>query len=133
MNRITISGYVGKDPSFTVSKDGKSIARFNVAVRRKMNKEKSDWFGCTAFGNVCEAFLKPFVKAGSLVLVSGEMQFNDYEKKDGTKGTSNTIVISDIELLKSGERAEGESETPNETIENKQENIQPITDQDLPF
>lgn len=132
MNRITISGYVGKDPSFTVTKDGKSLARFTVAVKRKMNKEKTDWFACSAFGNICEAFLKPFVKAGSLVLISGEMQFNDYEKKDGTKGTSNTIVISDIELLKSGERAEGESETPNETIENQQKDTQSIPD-DLPF
>lgn len=132
MNRITISGYVGKDPSFTVTKDGKSLARFTVAVKRKMNKGKTDWFACSAFGNICETFLKPFVKAGSLVLISGEMQFNDYEKKDGTKGTSNTIVISDIELLKSGERAEGESETPNETIENQQKDTQSIPD-DLPF
>ena len=130
MNRITISGYVGKDPSFTVTKDGKSLARFNVAVRRKMNKEKTDWFVCVAFGNICSSFLKPFVKAGSLVLVSGELQFNDYEKKDGTKSTSSSIIISDIELLKSGESASGE-ETQNS---NTQTEPQPIdSDPDLPF
>lgn len=133
MNRITISGYLGSDPKFTVSKDGKSIARFNVAVIRKMNREKVDWFSCTAFGNICESFLKPFVKKSSLVLVSGELQFNDFEKSDGTKGRNTTLLVSEIELLKSGERAEGESETPNGTTENKQEDIQPIDDESLPF
>lgn len=131
MNRITISGYVGKDPSFTVTKDGKSLARFTVAVKRKMNKEKTDWFGCIAFGDgLITHFIKPFILKSSLVLVSGELQFNDYEKKDGTKGTSSTIIVSDIELLKSGESASSSEEAP---IENTQTEMQPIDDESLPF
>lgn len=134
MNKIIISGYLGHDPKFTVTKDGKSLAKFDVAVKRKSNREKIDWMQCTAFGDgLVQNFLKPFVRKSSLVFVTGELQFNEYEKSDGTKGMSTSILVSDIELLKSGERAEAESETPNETTENKKEEMQPISDQDLPF
>lgn len=130
MNRITISGRLGSDPKFTVTKDGKTIAKFNVAVTRRSNRELTDWFNCVSFSSaINEHFLKPFLHRGDMVICSGEFQFNEYDKKDGTKGTSTCIVISEIDICNSNKSANLE----DETIENKEEEMQPIPDQDLPF
>lgn len=133
MNKIFLIGRLGSDPKFTVNKDGVSIAKFTVASDRRFKKEKTDWFTCSMFGPSSERFAKPFLTKGLQVCVIGEMQFNEYETKDGTKKVATNVKVEEIKILNSGKSATVDEETNVEASENETESIQPIPDQDLPF
>lgn len=113
MNRIYIIGRLGKDPDFSVTSSGLEIAKFSVAVTRKRDRDKTDWFNCTCFGTIVTKLIKPFVHKGSQVSVSGPFQFEEYEK-NGEKKYSNGIIVEELELLGSFSKSTDEdSDTPN--------------------
>lgn len=131
MNKIIISGRIGSDPRFTVTKDGKSLAKFSVGVTRKFDREKTDWFNCVVFASaVVEKFIKPFVHKGDMVICSGEFQFNEFQKQDGTTVTSNCIAVAEIDLCSSNKSVSTEEDMQSTS---QDDNLQPISDSSLPF
>lgn len=124
MNRIILTGIVGQDPRCTVTKEKSlSIAKFTLAVKRERDKDKTDWFNVTTFLGV-ENFIKPFVKKGTKVLVSGNYQFEEYEK-DGEKKIFSGVIADRIEIL-SSKNNDSEGQTVAEETASE-------TNDDLPF
>ena len=122
MNKIILTGIVGKEPQCTITKEKSlSIAKFSLAVKRERDKEKTDWFNITSFIGV-ENFIKPFVHKGSKLLVSGSFQFDEYEK-DGETKTSTCVIADKIEILSS----KNDNEETQEPVE---DTSSPIEDDD---
>lgn len=98
--RVTIIGNVGKEPEIKVSQGGKSYAKFSIATRSgKKLKDGSwapdRWFEVMAFGPLCDQ-VSSFVRRGSYVEAEGKFDFEEYEKKDGTRGQKFTCLADRV-------------------------------------
>jgi single-strand DNA-binding protein len=95
MNKFIISGNITKEINLAYSTAGKAYAKFTVAVTRKFDREKTDFFNVTAFGKQAENVAN-FLDKGSKVLVEGEVQI---DSKDGKYYTN--VLADSVEFLDS--------------------------------
>ena len=74
MNKIIIKGNLCKDVDFTKGKKDKPArCMFSVAVNRNFDRDKADFFFCSAFGKTAE-FINEYFSKGSQILISGRME-----------------------------------------------------------
>lgn len=123
MNKVILIGRLTKEPELRTTTQGTSVATFTIAVNRKFDREKTDFFNIVTWRGLAENCAKYLVK-GQQVAIMGELQNRSYEV-DGNKRYITEIVADDVEFLaKSGEKqTEGLPEGFTETTD----------DDDLPF
>ena len=80
MQKTFIIGNITKDIELRYTKDNKAIAKFSVAVSRQFNKDKTDFFNCTAFGKTAE-FVNTYFGKGRKIAIIGRMESDKYEEK----------------------------------------------------
>ena len=97
MNQISLIGNNTKDIEVQKTADGKSFCRFNLAVQRKFDREKTDFFSCTAWDKRAET-IALYVHKGNKVAVTGRIEFNTVEK-EGKNTTYHNVIVDDIEFL----------------------------------
>ena len=99
MNKVILTGFLGRDPEITTSKSGDmQIAKFSLAVNSGYgDKKKTNWINCTAFGKSAEALGK-YIFKGSPITIEGHIQTGSYEKKDGTKVYTTDVIIDQWEF-----------------------------------
>lgn len=131
MNQAFIIGRMTKNPEERTTKNGKTVANFSVAVNRRMDRERTDFFNIVAFGKTAELCVKYLVK-GQRVSVRGEMQIDSYTDKNGVKRDTFGIVADEIEFLDKPNGASAPVIAPTEPAvdENGWQNID---DDELPF
>lgn len=129
MNKIIISGNSARDVELETSKDGKQFARISLAVSRKFDKDKTDWFNCVVFGALAEKVASVYIKKGTKVLITGRLEFNEQDK-DGEKVKHHSVVVEDIELL--GGKSENNGNGNGISKDNSAE-LKPVDIDDLPF
>lgn len=102
-NIMLIEGRLTRDPSYTKTKNDKSLAKFSVANNRyyyingSLQKEVY-FFDIVAWGYTAEKVAINLSK-GSHILVNGELRQNTYTTKDGIKKTSIYILALEIKSL----------------------------------
>lgn len=98
---ITIVGNSTSDPEIRFTNAGKTICSLNVAVNER-KKEGDRWVdGNTSFYRVtCWDQLGENVAAsvpkGTRVVVTGRVSVRQYDRDDGTKGTSVEITADEV-------------------------------------
>lgn len=98
INTITIAGNVGKDAVLRVTPNGKHIASFSLPAKSGFgDNEKTSWLQCKMFGAMAEKLSASILK-GAKVTVTGEFVLEEWTKDDGTKVSTPTIVVRDIDL-----------------------------------
>ena len=128
MNQINIIGIVGKDPTISKTKNGDSSAFISVYARRSTNTDKGDWFNCFVFGKIVDNLVAKYVKKGTKVAITGEMQFGEKERYDGTTQQTYVIYVKDIQIISTKEynqkpnNKDGEPKLPTSKL-----------DEELPF
>jgi single-strand DNA-binding protein len=129
MNKFIISGNITKEIELKYSQAGKAYAKFTVAVTRRFDREKSDFFNVTAFGKVAEN-VGNYLGKGSKVLVEGEVQI---DSKDGKYYTN--VLAENVEFLDSKKKedkpAQKYTADPSDPFQGK--GTIDISDDDLPF
>lgn len=95
MNEIKLMGRLTDDITLQKSSNDKVYAKFTIAVNRKLDKEKTDFINCVAFGKVAETIQK-YTEKGNRLIVSGELNLDSYTNKDGKTIQTTTIVINDF-------------------------------------
>lgn len=101
MNTVQILGNLTRDPQVRMTKTGKAVASFSVAVNRKIatpdgaEKEAADYINVTAWGTLAEAAGNELRK-GSRVFVEGRYSTRTYEAQDGTKKYMTEVVANCI-------------------------------------
>ena len=98
MNKVIVMGRLTRDSEIFGQKS--KVARFTLAVDRTFGEDETDFFNCVSFGKQAE-FVEKYLKKGIKVLVTGSLQTNYYEDKNGNKVNSIQIVTSDIEFCES--------------------------------
>lgn len=95
MNKVEIMGRLTKDVEIQKAKSGNDYAKFTLAIPRKLEKDKTDFIDCVAFGKLAETLVK-YVEKGNRLIVTGSINLNDYEDKDGNKRNSISIIVDDF-------------------------------------
>lgn len=105
MNKVIFMGRLTADPEIRYSQGANqtAIARFSLAVNRKFkrdNEPDADFFNCTCFGKQAE-FVERYLSKGIKVLLSGRIENNNYENRDGQMVYSVRVMVEEIEFAES--------------------------------
>lgn len=97
MNSITIFGNLGRDAEQR-QVGSTSLASFPLACKRQKKKDEekagTDWFDVTIWGN--RSALAQHLKKGVPVVVTGRLEFQTFQKQDGSQGTKLAVNCHDI-------------------------------------
>ena len=109
-NRVILSGHLTRDPEIRYVGDGNAVAKFSIAINRKLRggKEAVDYVDIVTWGKLAEA-CNAYLRKGSGALVEGQLRNRDYEK-DGEKRRVTEVVARDVIF---GNRPNGAPEPAN--------------------
>jgi single-strand DNA-binding protein len=144
LNTLTISGRLTHDP---LAVNGGNGCRLNIASNRQyQSKSATDgwandvlYIEATAWSFAATKCLERLVK-GDAVTITGRLELNSYEAKDGTQRKQHRVVINQIDspaFTKRYERTfEVEGELPTTTVREPQPETVAVgapDDSDIPF
>jgi single-strand DNA-binding protein len=99
LNRCDFIGRLGKDVETVNANSGTTVAKFTVACSEKYkDKETTEWVNCVAFGKTAE-FAGNYLKKGYLVYVSGKMQTQKWQDKEGRDRFTTQIIVNTLQNL----------------------------------
>ena len=98
MNKVILMGRLTRDVETFGQKT--KVARFCLAVDRTYGEDETDFFNCVSFGKQAE-FVEKYLKKGTKILLTGRLQNNNYEDKQGNKVTATQIITEEIEFAES--------------------------------
>ena len=109
MNKIIVSGSLGRDSEIKFTAAGKAVLNFSIAVNSGFGEsKKTNWWRCALWGARAEKLVDHF-KKGTKLMVMGEPDLREYEK-DGVKKLSAEIFVNDFEFM-GGKKEGGESDS----------------------
>ena len=134
MNKAILIGNLTRDPELKTLNTGVSVCTFSVAINRKFasadGNRPVDFFTINAWRQLGENCAK-FLKKGSKVAISGEIQTRSYDATDGSKRYVTEIVADEVEFLnRVGDVPTGAG---GGNGGNPEEGMQPVEDDSLPF
>jgi single-strand DNA-binding protein len=118
-NKITIVGYLGRDPELRFTQQGMAVCNMSVATTEKRKnargvvEEHTIWFRVTAWGRQAETAAEYLVK-GRQVYVDGRLRLEQYTDREGNLRISPEVNANDIHFL--GQRGE--------TLETEEQKVQ---------
>lgn len=99
MQRIIITGNLGRDPEMRATQDGTPICNFSVGVRQGWgDRASSNWFRCSVFGTRAKTISEHLAK-GQKVTVIGELTIGEYQGKP-----QYDVRVDDVDWQPSGDR-----------------------------
>jgi single-strand DNA-binding protein len=112
MNSFSFTGRLTRDSEFRSTPSGLSVLKFSVANNTGFgDRQKTNYINCVLFGKRAEGRLKEFLKKGQEVAVSGELNLEQYTKKDGTSGASLECNVNSVDLIGGKQDSSGKSES----------------------
>ena len=100
MQKFLASGNLTKDPEVKITKNGKAMAIFTIAVKQDFKTDgeyKTDFFNCVAFGFTAD-YIGNYIQKGNKCLICGRVQNESWEK-DGVKHYATKIMVENCEGL----------------------------------
>lgn len=130
MNQVNLIGRLASDPLiFETTTTHRKVLRSAVAVdsrvARSNGQKTTSFFEIEAWDDIAIRINENVAK-GDKIALTGHLEQQKYENRDGTKGSKVKIVISSVEYLSPKRIVE---EAPSDIPENA---LDPI-DEDLPF
>ena len=139
-NRITIVGYLGRDPELRYTPDGTPVCDFSVATterRKDRSGEPQDittWFRVTVWRRQAE-LAGQYLSKGKQVYVEGRLIQKEYQDRDGNTRFNLEVTASDIQFIGSrgGEEASVAREESAAKPRTQEASAAPVTEDDIPF
>src|SRR5690242_19152261 len=105
LNKVMLTGRLGKDVELRVTPNGRSVATFSVASSRNVRegdnwKEQTEWIRVVAWEKLAET-CSNYLHKGSHVFIEGRLQTREYQDKDGVKKYSTEVIATDMTMLDS--------------------------------
>jgi single-strand DNA-binding protein len=162
-NKITIVGYLGRDPELRYTPQGKALCKMSIATTEKRKnvtgemEEHTTWFRVTAWERQAE-LANEYLAKGRQVYIEGRLRLEEYTDREGQKRFSAEVSATEIQFL--GHRTDaaianvaeevasanqppapppgpqGNSNNPKKTSRGKrgsQEELVSIEDDEIPF
>ncbi len=115
LNKAILIGNVGSDPEIRTVGSGTRVAQFSLATGRSWTdqsgakQEKTEWHRCvvwnSARGSGLADVVEKYVKKGEKIYVEGEIEYRQWQDKDGQTRYTTEIKVKELMLL--GGRAGG--------------------------
>lgn len=113
MIQITTVGRVTADLELKESAKKVPYLRFDLAVTKGYGEGKHTVFlPCWAFQSIAQRMESAGVKKGSQIMISGDLDVVDFERRDGSKGKVNKVSVYDWQFVASGKKEEKEESAP---------------------
>ncbi len=103
-NKITIVGYLGRDPELKHTPQGNAVCKFSVATtERRKNaqgepEETTTWFRVTVWGRQAE-LANEYLSKGRQVYVEGRLRLEEYVDREGHTRISPEVTALDLQFL----------------------------------
>ncbi len=116
-NKITIVGYLGRDPELRYTPQGTALCKMSIATtERRKNvtgemEEHTTWFRVTVWGRQAE-LANEYLAKGRQVYIEGRLRIEEYTDREGQKRFSAEVTAADIQFL--GQRGEQTSAVTSE-------------------
>lgn len=112
INNVTLMGRLVADPELRTTTSGISVARFRIAVDRPYvragEERQADFISIVAWRQSAD-FVCRYFKKGNMIALTGSLQSNNYEDRDGNKRTSYEVVADRISFCGSKSETGGSS------------------------
>src|SRR5215210_4108042 len=103
-NKITIVGYLGRDPELRYTPQGTAVCKLSVATteRRRAasgeNEEYTTWFKVTVWGRQAE-LANEYLSKGRQVYLEGRLRLEEYTDREGNARISPEVTALDLQFL----------------------------------
>lgn len=112
INKVILMGRLTADPELRQTQSNISCCRFAVAVQRAYQKQgeerQTDFINIIAWRQTAEFVAKYFEK-GSMIIVEGSLNNNNYEDKNGVKHYSMIVLANNVSFGESKKSSDNES------------------------
>ena len=103
MNRVIISGNLGRKPEVRKANSGTAVCNFSIATNDRVKKgdewvDDTQWHNIVVFGKQAEN-CERFLDKGSKVIVEGKIRTRTWEDKEGNTPKSTDTVANNVEFL----------------------------------
>ena len=107
-NKITIIGYLGRDPVIRYTPQGTAVCDFSIATTERRgggadSQEITTWFKITLWGRQAETASQYLVK-GKAVYIEGRLRIEEYTDREGKPRQSLEVNATDMQFI--GSRGE---------------------------
>ncbi|SCW03143.1 LAFE_0G03906g1_1 [Lachancea fermentati] len=92
-SKMTIVGRIGSDFTEYTSSNNNKYLKYSIASQPRRDGP-TNWFNITVFSDPQMNFLTQYVRKGALVYVEADAANYSFEREDGSKGTSLSLVQS---------------------------------------
>ncbi|CAI3953764.1 Single-stranded DNA-binding protein (Ssb) (PDB:1EQQ) [Commensalibacter communis] len=94
MNRVTLIGYVGKDPEIRTTQAGKEVASFSLSTKERWNgQDHTEWHKVVVINLGLIQIIKSYVHKGILVAVEGQLKTRQYQDKKGNDRYTTEVIV----------------------------------------
>lgn len=116
INRVTLLGNVGQDPEVRTTQSGNRVATFTMATSRQWTdgqgakQEATAWHRCVAWDQgkyKLASIVEDYVRKGTKVHVDGEIEYRQWQDKDGQTRYTTEIKVRELILL--GSKSDGDA------------------------
>lgn len=114
LNKAMLIGNTGSDPEIRTIPSGARVAQFSVATSRRWNdkngqqQEKTEWHRIVVWDRLVDV-VERYLRKGDRVYVEGEIEYRQYQDKDGVTKYATEIRARDLVLLGGKNDGEGGS------------------------
>jgi len=99
MQRIIITGNLGRDPELRTLQNNDQVCALNVGVKQGWgDKASSNWFRCSVWGKRAQT-VTDNLRKGQKVTIIGELTIGDYQGKP-----QYDVRVDDVDWQPSGEK-----------------------------
>jgi single-strand DNA-binding protein len=104
LNKAMLIGNLGSDPEIRTTGTGTRVAQFSLATSRRWNdrngqqQEKTEWHRVVCWDKLVD-IVEKWVKKGDRLYVEGEIEYRQYEDKEGQTRYITEIRAREVLLL----------------------------------
>ena len=118
MNKVTLIGFLGKDPELRFTPGGDAVCNASLATSEKwkdkqgQKQERTEWHRLVIWGKRGEAFGN-YCKKGTAIGLEGKIKYGQYVDKEGITRYTMDIEVTDWEFVGSKADNQGSNSGPS--------------------
>jgi len=113
MAKVTVIGYLGRDPEMRYTDKGTPVCDFSVAHTEKYTNRDGDeveetyWYKATCWNKLAE-LAEQYLEKGRQVYIEGRLRVEEWEDNEGNPRWTLAVTVSQLLFLGSGQDSSGE-------------------------
>lgn len=129
VNKVTLVGFVAKDPEVRVVQDAK-VATMTLATNEKYKmksgevKENTEWHSLVCWRQA--DFVEKYITKGSMVYIEGKLRTRSWDDQNGVKRYVTEVIVNELQSL--DRKRDGQSSPQY----GQAQSAQHVDDDDLP-